>query len=235
MFTTLGKTITMALGVCALGSTLLAAEVEQPDESKGWKKLFDGKTTKGWRTYNQREAKPQWQAVDGALTLTKPGGGNLITEGQYENFDLRLEWKIPKGRNSGLFIGAKESERVIYQDAIEMQILGNTGFPKLDDYHIAGSIYGFFPSKREWAKPDGEWNKVRILKKDGNIKVFFNDQVVADFKPSSEEFAQMIAKTKFKAWPQFGKHEKGHIGFQDHGDSHGLAIRNIWIKELDAK
>lgn len=235
MFTHLRNKIVVCLGALLFSGTLTAQDIEQPDESKGWTKLFDGKTTAGWRTYNHKEAKPAWQVVDGALTLTKAGGGDLISEKQYENFDLRLEWKIPAKRNSGLFIGAKESNRIIYQDAIEMQILGNSGFPKLDDYHIAGSIYGFFPSKRAWAKPEGEWNAVRILKKDGNIKVYFNGHQVADFVPSSKEFAEMISKTKFKDWPHFGKHEKGHIGFQDHGDSTGLALKNIWIKDLDAK
>ena len=218
------RTLTLALSAC-LTFTGNAAE-------EGFTDLLAGDGIKNFKTYNKPEANPQWVVKDGELKLTGRGGGDLITKEQYENFDLRLEWKIQDGGNSGIFFGAKESNRAIYQDAVEMQILGNGGFPKLDDYHIAGAVYGLTASKRDWAKPAGEWNEVRIVKKDGKVQFFFNGHQTGDIDLNSEEFDATVAKTKFKAWPKFGKHPKGHIGFQDHGDSHGLAIRNLRIKEL---
>ncbi|MFC4995276.1 3-keto-disaccharide hydrolase [Rubritalea tangerina] len=213
----------------SIGSSALA------EEAKGeWTTLFDGKTTKGWTNYNSKELRPQWKVVDGSLQLTERGGGDIVTEKEYENFEFKVEWKVPAGEkiNSGIFIGVKESERPIYQDAIEAQIMGNEANPKTPDLFIAGSVFGLFPSKREWSKPSGEWNSARVWKKDDQVKVFFNEQIVADFKLHSEEFKEMVSKTKFKQWPGFGTHSKGKIGFQDHGNTVGLSLRNIMVREL---
>jgi hypothetical protein len=203
-------------------------------EEATWVALFDGKTTEGWRNYGSETIRPQWKVVDGALTLTERGGGDIITDKEYENFEFKMEWKVPGGEkiNSGIFFGVKESDRPIYQDAVEAQIMGNEANPKTPDLFVAGSVFGLFPSKREWSKPSGEWNSARIWKKDGKVKVFFNENLVADFDITSDEFREMVSKTKFKQWPGFGTHAKGNIGIQDHGNTVGLAVRNVMIREL---
>lgn len=234
-------TTTIKLGIAALtlASSVIVAPVVSAEEvaenaAQGWVSLFDGKTTSGWRNYGSKDVRSQWKAVDGTLQLTAAGGGDIITDKEYENFDFQMEWKVPAGEkiNSGIFFGVKETDRAIYQDAVEAQIMGNEANPKTPDLYIAGSVFGLFPGKREWSKPSGEWNSARILKNDGKVKVYFNGHVVADFDITSDEFKAMVAETKFKQWPLFGTHAKGNIGIQDHGNTVGLTLRNIKIKEL---
>lgn len=205
--------------------------VQDLNNPKAWTPLFDGKTMKGWRNYNKKSVSPNWAVKDGEIHLVGHGG-DLITEKQYGDFELKLEWKATGKLNSGIFFGAKETKAPIYNEALEMQVLMNEGWPGLDDSHIAGSMYEFYPSKREWSKPAGEWNAVVIYKKGTHVKAFFNGHQVADFKTDGAEFKALWQKSKFKDVKMFAQHEKGHIGIQDHGDSKGLVLRNLMIREL---
>lgn len=220
-------------GMIAIAAVALSS-LQAEDVKSEWVALFDGETTKGWRNYGSEELRPQWKVVDGVLQLTEKGGGDIITEQQYENFEFKIEWKVPAGvnTNSGIFFGVKESKRPIWEDAVEAQIFSNDAKADVPDLFIAGSVFGLYPSKREWSKPSGEWNTARIWKKDGKVKVFFNENLVADFDLNSPEFKELVSKTKFKQWPAFGTHVKGNIGIQDHGNTVGLSLRNIMIREL---
>jgi len=195
-----------------------------------WKTL----SLKDFRCYNKEKVAEAWTEKDGVIEL-KGRGGDLITKEQYEDYELELEWAISKDSkkvNSGIFIGARETKKAIYTTAIEMQVLTNETFAKSGDLVISGSVYGLFPSKRDWAKPHGEWNKVRIVSKGSKVEMFFNGKEIAKFDIASDEFKAQLAKTKFKAWPEFATFSKGHIGFQDHGDSKGLKLRNIKVRSI---
>lgn len=202
----------------------------------GWKPLFDGKTTNGWHTYGKSVAEPEWEVVDGALHLnkSKEGHGDLITDNEYGNFDLKLEWKIsPKG-NSGIIFYVHEDPakyQAPYHTGLEMQVLDNDGHPdgKIQK-HRAGDLYDLIACSRETVKPVGEWNQAEIWCKDGELKLFLNGVNVVSTTLWNDNWKSMVAGSKFKQWPDFGTFKKGKIDLQDHGNE--VWYRNIKIREL---
>ena len=208
-----------------------------PEEKKdGFKLLFDGKSLDGWRSFKADKAKDQWKVEDGAIVLTSSGGGDLVTEEQYADFDFRCEWKIAKQGNSGIMWRSTEDHGAPYETGPEYQILdsfkqeGHKYTHETNKGNIAGSFYDIIPGKEEWSKPVGEWNETRIVVQGTKIKLFLNGTVTADVDTSTPEYQALLAKSKFKNWKHFNKAPKGHIVFQDHGDK--VAFRSIRIKAL---
>jgi hypothetical protein len=196
--------------------------------------LFDGKTTTGWHTYLGKDAGP-WSVVDGALQLNPkaPGQADLITDGEYENYDLKLEWKIAEGGNSGIIFGVHEDAALdaTYLSGVEMQVLDNE---KAEDNkkasHLAGSLYDMKPAPADAAKPAGQWNKARILKNKGHLTFWLNGKETVNVQIGSPEWQAMLDSSKFKTWKDFAKHDKGHIALQSHGAV--VAFKNISLKQL---
>ena len=195
--------------------------------------LFNGKTTNGWHSY-LKTGPGAWRVVDGALQLDPkaPGQGDLLTDKEYENYELSLEWKIAEGGNSGIILGVHEDRSfdATYLTGIEMQILDDA---KAEDNklatHRAGSLYDMHAPAHP-AKPAGEWNKVTIRKLHGHITFWLNGQKVIDAQIGSREWKEMLNKSKFKTWKGFAAYPKGHIALQDHGAV--VSFRDIKIKEL---
>ena len=195
--------------------------------------LFDGKTTTGWHSY-LKTGPGAWSVVDGTLQLDPkaPDQGDLITDKEYENYELSLQWKIAEGGNSGIIFGVHEdpSFDATYLTGIEMQILDDQ---KAEDNklatHRAGSLYDM-KAPAYPAKPAGEWNKVTIKKLNGHLTFWLNGKVVIDTQIGSPEWQEMLNKSKFKTWKGFAAYPKGHIALQDHGGV--VSFRNITIKEL---
>lgn len=221
----------MGLGV---SSSLYA----QPDNSltaeekaAGWQLLFDGHSLNGWRTYQQDEAKSQWQVIDGALVLTEGGGGDLISQEKYHDFDLKLDWKISEAGNSGLFFLASESTERVYYNSPEVQLLDNERHPdnKIDD-HRSGSLYDLIASPPSSHRLAGEWNHLRIQLLNRQLSIWQNDVQTVQIEIGSERWNTLVRNSKFIQWPGFGENESGHIGVQDHGDR--VDIKNIKIREL---
>ena len=212
------------------------------EKNNGWQLLFDGQTTKGWHTYGKQSAGKAWKAEDGALHLdaeakknfTTNEGGDLVTDEEFDNFDLRIEWKIsPKG-NSGIIFYVKE-DTVKYKEPYftgpEMQVLDNTGHPDAQIYkHKAGDLYDLIPSSKEAQKPVGEWNQVEIISNNGKLDFYLNGEHTVSTMMWDDNWRKMVAGSKFKAWPDFGTFKKGKIDLQDHGDD--VWYRNIKIKRL---
>lgn len=207
-------------------NTLTAAE-----RNAGWRLLFDGETTNGWHTYAKPGLISGWAARDGMLTRTGPGG-DIVTNNQYDSFELELEWKVgPKG-NSGIFYWAHEASEKIYHNAPEYQVLDNEGHRDgLTPLTAAGSLYGLYPAPPELANPAGEWNTTRIVTKGGKVEHWLNNRRVVQADFDSDELKAKIAASKFAEWPTFGKTRRGYIGIQDHGDD-GVWYRNIKIRVL---
>jgi hypothetical protein len=198
------------------------------------KPLFDGKTTTGWHTYLKTGA-GAWKVVDGALQLDPKAEqqGDLVTDGEYENYELTLEWNITKEGNSGIIFGVHEDPKFneTYVTGIEMQVLDNKdASDNKKANHLAGSLYDMKAPSKDVAKPAGEWNKVKLRKKDGHLTFWLNGTKIVDTQMGSEEWKTMIADSKFKTWTDFAAYPKGHIALQDHG--HVVAFRDISIKEL---
>ena len=206
------------------GGTVAAA----PDTT--WRDLFDGATTDGWRGYRQETAPAGWQVVDGTLARVD-AAGDIITEEQFGDFELELEWQISPGGNSGIFYRATEDAEYVYETAPEMQVLDDAGHPNgQDPLTSAGSDFGLYPAPRGVVKPAGEWNAVRIVAQGAHIEHWLNGVKVVEYDLWSPDWEARVAASKFAEWPGYGRATRGHIGLQDHGDR--VAYRSIRIREL---
>ena len=200
------------------------------EQASGWRLLFDGRTTDGWRGYKQTSAPGGWQVVDGALTRTG-SGGDIITAGTFANFELSLEWKVAPGGNSGIFYRASEDTDAIYWNAPEMQVLDDArhadGQSRLTG---AGAAYGLYEVPAGIVKPAGEWNAVRLVVDGRHVEHWLNGVRVVQYEFWSPDWETRVQASKFAPHPRFGRNTEGHIGLQDHGD--WVAYRNIKIRVL---
>ena len=191
-----------------------------------WTVLFDGKTVKGLRGYKQSGFPDSWEVVDGTLKTVPGHGIDLISEEVYKNFELELEWKVPKGGNSGIFYFATEEGNYIWQSAPEMQVVD-------DEKHTdgkntltsAGALYALIAPSANVVKPVGEFNQVRIKVKNNHVEHWLNGTKIVEYVYGSDMMWDLVAKSKFNKMPLFSKASEGHIGLQ--GD-HGL----IWYKNI---
>lgn len=216
------------------------------EASNGWVLLFDGTTSNGWRGYNKTEFPKGWEIVDGAFHCIGTGtgeagaenGGDILYDKKFSNFDLKLEWKISKGGNSGIFIlGQEVPEWPIWKTAPEMQVLDNVNHPDAmlgtDGNRQAGSLYDLIPAKPQNAKPVGEWNTAEIICYKGTVVFKQNGEKVLEFHLWTEDWKNLVKNSKFPElnpnWADVAK--EGYIAFQDHGDD--VWYRNIKIKEMN--
>ncbi|QOI96093.1 MAG: DUF1080 domain-containing protein [Flammeovirgaceae bacterium] len=204
-------------------------------KAEGWRLLFDGQSTAGWKNFNKEGVGAAWTVDNGTLHFdnTKEGKGDIITVDEFENFELALEWKIDSCGNSGIMFNVVESPEFsnTYLTGPEMQVLDNACHPDAKIMkHRAGDLYDLISCSTETVKPAGEWNQVRIVSDKGNCQFWLNGTNVVNFTMHTPEWDALVAGSKFKQWPAFGKAKRGHIALQDHGDK--VWYRNIMIKPL---
>jgi len=224
----------------AEANTLTPAEA-----SSGWQLIFDGTTSTGWRGYNKTEFPAGWEIVDGTMHCKGSGngeaggvdGGDIVYDKKFKDFDLKLEWKISKGGNSGVFYLAQEVPGwEVYRTAPEMQILDNVNHIDAtlgkDGNRQAGSLYDLIPAKPQNSKPFDEWNSAEIISYQGTIVHKQNGETVLEYHLWTPEWKKLVAESKFpnlnENWADVAK--EGFIAFQDHGSD--VWFRNIKIKEL---
>lgn len=226
----------LLIAASALTASAQQHQLTAKEKQQGWHQLFNGQNTEGWHTYLQPKAGEAWKVVDGTLQLDPkaPGQGDLVTDKEYENFDLSVEWKISPEGNSGIIFGVHEAPEYhnTFDTGIEMQVLDNE---KAEDNkkanHLAGSLYDMeAPSQQNVAKPAGEWNHAEIKKKNGRLTFYLNSKEIINVQMGSTEWKRLIDDSKFKSWKGFAAYSKGKIALQDHG--HEVAFRNIMIKDL---
>jgi len=211
-------------------NTLSEQEVEE-----GWILLFDGETPNGWRSYLS-DGISGWDVEDGALKALGLGGdigGDIITDEQYENFDLQLEWKISPEGNSGILYLVVEDTAydAVYHTGPEYQLLDDEGFPEpLEEVQLTGANYAMHVAENKELKPVGEWNTSRILVDHGHVEHWLNGKKVVEYELWSEDWEKRVQEGKWKDYPDYGRARKGHISLQDHGSV--VWFRNIKIKEL---
>ncbi len=212
------------------------------ETADGWISLFDGRTTEGWHSYGKREAGSAWKAEGGVLHLdasqkddwqTK-NGGDLVTDDEYENFHLQLEWKISPAGNSGIIFYVHEDTSKYehtWSTGLEMQVADNE---KNEDgkihKHRAGELYDLIPASKDVVKKAGEWNAVEIVSNDGKLDFYMNGEHTLSTTLWDDTWRNLIAHSKFNTMPDFGTFKKGRIALQDHGAD--AWFRNIRIKKL---
>ncbi len=209
-------------------------------EGRGWQKLFNGTSTDGWHSYGKSAAGADWKVQDGAIYLdaknrTAGQGGDLVTNEEFKNFHLKLEWKISKNGNSGIIFNVHEDPSkytTTYNTGPEMQVLDNDGHADGKIFkHRTGDLYDLIASSKEPVKPVGQWNQVEIISNNGKLNFVLNGENIVSTTMWDDNWKQMIAGSKFKTMPGFGIYQSGKIALQDHGNE--VWYRNIEIKKLD--
>ena len=210
--------------------------------NNNWVSLYDGKTLSGWHSYGEDSAGKAWKA-DSAIHLdasTKKEwqtneGGDLVTDEEYENFDLKLDWKISEAGNSGIIFYLHEDTtkfKYTFQSGPEMQVADNEKNEdgKLEK-HRAGDLYDLLSSSSaKIVKPAGQWNQVEIRSDRGKLDFFMNGQHTLSTTMWDDNWQKLIDNSKFKTMDGFGTYKKGRIALQDHGAD--VWFKNIMIKKL---
>jgi glutathione peroxidase-family protein len=214
------------------------AEAPAADEEKTaspWKSLFDGKTTAGWRSFRGKTFPEKgWAVEDGALRkIAGAGGGDIVADGEYEDFDFRFEWKVAPGANSGVMYRASEEGEWPWRFGPEYQVLDDAKHadgknPKTS----AAACYALYEGVGKALKPVGEFNEGRIVVREGKVEHWLNGVRVVAYDLRSDEWRAKIAESKFKDMPGFGMKPKGLIALQDHGDD--VWFRNLRIRTFTA-
>lgn len=208
-----------------------------PSEIKtGWKLLFDGKSMKGWRTY-QNKVSNSWTVENGVFyckgneTDKSDKRSDMITDKEYENFDLSIDWRISPQGNSGILYMVTEEFPRSYLSGPEYQIIDDINFPqKLEDWQKTGANYAMDPAPTATPNPAGQWNTTRIVVNKGHVQHWLNGKKLLDFQMWTDEWKKKKMEGKWKDAPGYGMSKKGHIGLQDHGSK--AWFKNIKIKEL---
>lgn len=235
---------TVFLVACVFSMSSLMAQqpntLTAKEKRDGWKLLFDGKSTQGWHTYLRDTVGAKWQVRNNVLVFdpSQPnsGGGDIVTNEAYENFELQLEWKISKGGNSGIIFDIQEDPKysATYLTGPEMQVLDNVN---ADDNkkqnHLAGCLYDMSgDSTVSKPRTPGEWNQVKIIQNKGHLTFMLNGTKTFEGQIGSEEWNKMVAGSKFasRSFADFAKVPGGKIALQQHPGS--SEWRNIRIRKL---
>lgn len=208
-------------------NTLSAAEQQQ-----GWVLLFDGTDTAGWHNFKKQGTSQNWKAEDGLL-INASKGGDLVTDGSYDNYILDLDFKLPPGGNSGILYRINETGAVSWHTGPEYQLYDH---PESDgkDMHDCASVYDLYSPSADVRKPAGEWNHARIVVDNNHVEHWLNGTKVAEYDISSDDYKARFAKSKFKNYANWGAPEKRQIGLQgDHAPN--IQFRNIKLLPLPAK
>jgi hypothetical protein len=216
------------------------------DKDKDWEILFDGNSFNGWHRFNNDKVGNVWIIKNGTMEMvpTKRDrrdrkSHDILTNKEYTNFILSLEWKISEKGNSGILWGIQEGKKykAPYRTGPEIQIIDNNGHPDAKvrpNFHQAGALYDLSQPTIDNTKPAGQWNELilTVNYKINRGKLILNGKEINNFPLYGDQWEKLIAKSKFAhhTFKNFSKKRKGKIGLQDHGNI--VSYRNIKIKKL---
>jgi len=236
------------LSLFALNKPQAPNTLTAKEKKEGWKLLFDGKTTNGWRgAYKDKFPEKGWDVQDGMLTIQQSDGseshsfGDIVTDAEYSNFDLTFDFKLTDGANSGVkyFVAEEKPKPKGSAYGLEFQVLDDDKHPdaKLgrNGNRTVGSLYDLIPASSKKANSIGEWNTGRVLSKGKHVEHWLNGKKVVEYERGSDAFREAVAKSKYSAPSyntngRFGEAPQGHILLQDHGNR--VYYRNIKIRPL---
>ena len=207
----------------------------------GWVLLFDGETMTGWKDFNKPGLNQPWHVVDGCIQAKGDGSdsdGYLVTEKEYENFELSWDWKLSKGGNSGMLYHVVENPlfKVPYATGPEYQLIDEPNFPEpLEEWQKLGVDYAMHLPDKSLMKvnPAGKWNNSKIVFDNGHVEHWLNGVKILEFEAWSDDWFERKNSGKWEGFPEYGLAHKGVLSLQDHG--YPASFRNIKIKELPRK
>ena len=226
-----GTALTFVLTLALVGP---AAQGQSPSgAAEGWTPLFDGRSLEGWRGYRKPDASGlRWQVRDGALCLPSSDGADtlgrrdIITTATFTDFDLRWEWRVDVGSNSGVKYFVTEAHDAAIGH--EYQIIEGTHADAASLERRTASFYDVKAADGAEARPAGEWNESRVLVRGTHVEHWLNGRKVLDYELGSPEILALVQDSKFRTTPKFGTKVPGHILLQDHGDA--VCYRNVRIR-----
>jgi hypothetical protein len=229
--------ITALIYLFALVACSDSTKTNPPSTSKPVS-LFDGTTFKGWHNFNGTGEVKSWTIEDSALvclgTAADAHGGDIVTDDEYDNFELAWEWKISKGGNSGALYHVVEDHKYKspYETGPEYQLIDDIGFPaKLEEWQKTGADYAMhLPNDKKQLKPVGEWNSSKIIVQNNTVEHWLNGEKIVAFKTDDSTWQKVKNGSKWKDFPDYGTAKKGRIALQDHGNKayfRKLSIRNL--------
>ncbi len=210
---------------------------------EGWKLLWDGKTTDGWRGAKLKTfPKEGWVIKDGVLSTLETGGGesaaagDIVTIKNYKNFKLIVDFNYSKGANSGIkyLVDTELNKGAGSSIGCEYQILDDRNHPDAKE-GFAGNrtlagLYDLIPPLPKRDNGPGQWNRAEIIVNGNHVEHWLNGQKTVEYERGNDAWRALVAKSKYKVWPHFGEAAEGHILLQEHGNA--VSFKNIKIKEL---
>ncbi len=240
MLMALAGILATALSCTEKNNTLTASE-----KAEGWELLFDGKTLDGWRDFNGTELTGPWVVEDGTIRAEGEGSdsnGYIVTDREFANFDLKWEWKISRGGNSGMLYHVVEGAKfpVPYVTGPEYQLIDDENWEAVNGYPLepwqrcAVDYAMYIPDfDARDLRPAGEWNTSEIIFDNGHVTYLLNGKVTVEFDAWTPDWFARKDSGKWENAPEYGMSPKGHICLQDHG--YPAWFRNIKIRELPTK
>ncbi len=227
----------LLLTVCTFCTMVAVAQkpvLTRKEKKAGWRLLFDGKTTSGWKAANGKPFPNKGWAIKDGVLQTDPAsghGGDIVTETTYRDFELSLEFRITKGANSGIKYYVLPNSSL----GLEFQVIDDQVHPdaKLgkEGNRTQAALYDLIaPSSAKMNKPVGEWNHARIISRGAHVEHWLNGVKVLEFERGSAAFKALVAGSKYKNIKGFSEVTETPVLLQEHGDA--VAFRNIKIKAL---
>jgi len=209
------------------------------EKEQGWLLLFDGETLEGWHLYNNADSTrfSAWEVREGTLFCNATDEtkvfGDLVTNSEFEDYELVFEWQMALRGNGGVFINVQESPEYVatHRTGPEYQLLEPRHMDNNTPLKRPGCLWGISPQLNQVeAKPVGQWNKARILQKEGKIQFYLNGQLTAEEDFASKDWSNKIENSGFKDAPGFGTAIRGRIALQNWYFE--AWFRNMKIREL---
>ena len=236
-----GLLVLMLAGLADVAYAEELNTLSDKEKKAGWRLLFDGRTTAGWRGYRSKTMPASWKVEKGSL-LSRPqegqSRGDIITVDQFDNFELVLEWKMTKGNNSGVIYRATEEYENVWESGPEFQILDNAGhLDGLNRLASAGACYAVFAPAKDVTRPLGQWNQTRIVARGKHVEHWLNGEKMLEYDIDSQRWQAHVKTSKFfqTAYGRgnWGRAPKGYIGLQDYGGA--IEYRNIKLRPIAAE
>jgi hypothetical protein len=213
------------------------------EKKEGWKLLWDGKTTAGWRGAKLPGFPEKgWTIKDGALIVADTGGGeaaaggDIVTADQFENFEVIVEFNLTKGANSGIkyFVDTELNKGEGSSIGCEFQLLDDEVHPDaklgVKGNRTLAGLYDMIPPAGVRSNGIGEWNRARIVVQGKHVEHWLNGFKTVEYERGTQMWRALVNNSKYTVWPAFGERQKGHILLQDHGNT--VRFRSIKIREL---